>query len=158
MRNADHIIHIKIGGKNMKRKLNPMQQNGQICIVTADSQGLPHVASSNDIEFISEQCLEIRCCSSSQTMANLWDNTHILLLLWNVDYPQGLRLKGKLLQIKRMTFHNENTSDINGITDLHMEMELVVRIDEVSEIEPVCHHDKKEPALSFPMYLHHRLF
>jgi len=141
----------------MRRALKYQKSKSRIFLATTDSHGVPFIASVNHIKWFSGKCIEIRCCSCSRLLANLWRHPRTLLLVLDEEHDLGLQLTCRLLHMKSTPFTNGYPSEIGRMMASHIEMNLLIMIEEIVEIEQAFHGDKAVPSAGWPVHLKQKL-
>jgi hypothetical protein len=67
----------------------------RLLLASADSSGIPHLASVGAMKRLSAERLEVRAWFCPQTLANLHENTRCSLVVWDTEADQGYQLVGE---------------------------------------------------------------
>ena len=67
----------------------------RLLLASADSAGVPHLASAGAMKRLSAERLEVRAWFCPQTLANLRENARCSLVVWDTDADEGYQLVGE---------------------------------------------------------------
>lgn len=113
-----------------------------VFVATADSKGLPHVATAGKIKFASNGRVEVSSWFCPGTVTNLQHNLHISLVVWDAVEDTGYQLVGEVEKVEESAFLNgyapeEETSSSSP----QVERQLLVRVDKVFGFSRAPHSD-----------------
>lgn len=115
---------------------------GKIFVATADSGGIPHVAAAGELAYDSENHVSIAAWFCPGTLANLKNNKHIALVVWDAADDQGFQLLGEVEQIKEVAMLNGFAPEMAAPAPLpQVERRLSVRVDKVFHFSQAPHSD-----------------
>jgi hypothetical protein len=117
-------------------------RTGHVFIATADSDGLPHLASARRVRVEPAGRLWVAEWFCPGTMANLEHNRHISLVAWDHTADVGYQVLGQVEDIREVAM-------LDGFTPGEAEMPptpqvewgLVVRVDSVLRFQQAPHTD-----------------
>ena len=128
----------------LKSLISSSKNDKQVFVVTANSQGIPGIVSAKQLIPVSGKELVLECCSSTETLVNLWENPLIMILVWNRNKDFGYQLEGRLLQMKDIPEMDDYSQkrDLNGLSPqirkyLLVEIKKVIKIKKMSHTEEV---------------------
>ncbi|MGA1840738.1 MAG: hypothetical protein ACMUIU_08950 [bacterium] len=125
---------------DLKSLTGESKKDWHIFIVTVNSQGIPCISYADQLIAVSGKELVLECCSCSEIMANLWENSSIKIVVWNSRNGSGFQLETRLLQKKEIPKMDGNTfiRDCNG-SESHVRMYLLVEIEKIIKIKKISH-------------------
>ena len=73
----------------------------RLLLASADSAGVPHLASAGAMKRLSAERLEVRAWFCPQTLANLHENPRCSLVVWDTAEDDGYQLVGEADEVQQ---------------------------------------------------------
>ena len=128
--------------KNLDAAIGLAEKLGHVFVATADSAGMPHVAAAAQIKKTSDDQVAVSAWFCPGTVANLSDNRHISLVVWDSPSDRGFRVLGAVENIAEQAMMNGYLPDAELKAPMpQVERELLVRVDKVLAFSHAPHSD-----------------
>lgn len=115
---------------------------GHVFVVTADQNGVPHLAAAKEITMGSDEFVEVAEWFCPGTIGNLQENHNISLVTWDPLTDTGYQLIGKLEKIEELAVLDGYAPEIEEKDPLpQIERKLVIRVDKIFDFRHAPHSD-----------------
>lgn len=116
---------------------------GYVLVATADSSGVPHVAVARNLTPIDEDRVSVRAWFCPGTMANVQENRHIALVVWDPASDIGYQLLGDLERVEDMAMMDGYVSDAKESSLPQVERRLWVHVEKVTGFTRGAHTERE---------------
>lgn len=125
---------------DLERLIGESKKDWHIFIITANGQGIPSMSYADQLIAVSGKELVLECCSCSEILANLWENSSITIVIWSRNNCLGYQLETRLLQKKDIlkAYGNPLGKALDD-SDSHVRMYLLVEINKIIKIKKISH-------------------
>jgi predicted pyridoxine 5'-phosphate oxidase superfamily flavin-nucleotide-binding protein len=131
--------------EKLEKAVSLSQRRGFICIATADSKGIPHIATAGKMELTDEACLAIRELFCPGTMANLQTNKFVSIVVWDRDSDSGYQILGTLEGIEDTGILNGYAPDLESEPPLpQVERQLLIKVQKITGFKLGPHSDAED--------------
>ena len=128
--------------KNLDDAIGLMERVGHVFVATADAGGMPHVAAAAKLSKAADDQVAVSAWFCPGTVANLDNNRHISLVVWDPPTDRGFQILGAVESIAEAAMMNGYTPDSELKTPLpQVERELLVQVDRVLAFSHAPHND-----------------
>jgi len=110
------------------------ETDSRVFVLTANERGITNISAPEACTILDGGNAEITCCSCSEMMANLWENPHIALLIWNTTGNNVYQAEGSVREIRDGRAFAAHSSKVNASAANHDEIRVIVALNEVREI------------------------
>ena len=116
-----------------------------VFVATADSSGMPHVATAGKLSQTSEDHVAVTAWFCPGTLANLKNNRRISLVVWDAPLDKGYQLLGLVEKIEEIAMMNGYSPEADKYPPMpQVENRLLVRVDKVIAFSHAPHSDLEE--------------
>lgn len=131
--------------KNLEKAIDLAAQLGHVFVATADSAGMPHVAAAARIRQSEQGLVTVSAWFCPGTMANLEDNQHISLVIWDPAVDKGFQLLGEMVNVAEQAMMNGYSMEAEKNAPIpQVERKLIVRILKILAFSHAPHSDVEE--------------
>ena len=131
--------------EKLKKAVSLSRRIGFICIATAESSGMPHIATAGKIELADEGYLSITEWFCPGTIANLQTNKFVSIVVWDRDSDSGYQMLGKLEKIEELGILNGYAPDIESMPPLpQVERRLLIKVQKITDFRLGPHSDAED--------------
>lgn len=118
---------------------------GHVFVATADTDGLPHVATAAKLELLSADRIGVSSWFCPGTMANVQSNPRIALVVWDGETDTGYQIFGEVEQVRDLAILDGYSPDLGRKGHLpQVERELFIRPDRIIAFSQAPHSDVEE--------------
>jgi hypothetical protein len=137
----DEIIKMS----NLDNAIDLARKLGHVFVATADLSGMPHVAAAARIHKASEENVAVSAWFCPGTVANLDDNRHISLVVWDPPSDRGYQLLGEVVRVDEQAVMNGFSGEGESRPPMpQVERNLIVRVVKILAFSHVPHSDVEE--------------
>jgi len=128
--------------KNLDAAIKLAQMLGYILVATADAGGMPHLAAAAKIRSASENRVAVSAWFCPCTVANLDQNRHISLVVWDPTSDRGYQLLGEVVQVEEASVMNGfSLQAAKGSSMPQVERMLMVQVARILAFSHAPHSD-----------------
>ncbi|MGA1865307.1 MAG: hypothetical protein ACMUHX_09615 [bacterium] len=121
---------------DLERLIGESKKDWHFFIITANCQGLPSISRADQLIAVSRKELVLECCSCSEILADLWENSSITIVAWSRNNCSGYQLETRLLQKRDIPKMNGSPfGKALDDSDSHVRMYLLVEINKIINIK-----------------------
>ncbi len=117
---------------------------GHVFLATADKAGVPHVAAAGKIEPSPRDRVRVSAWFCPGTMADLAENPHVALVIWDPAEDQGYQLIGKTEQVSEAAMIDGIAPGEERSSVPQVEWELSLRVRKILQFTHAPHTDVEE--------------
>ncbi|HBG27944.1 MAG: hypothetical protein A2Y10_18275 [Planctomycetes bacterium GWF2_41_51] len=131
--------------EKLKEIVHLAQKVGYVFIATANTDGMPHMAAAGKLEPAIKDCVAITewCCPG--TLANLYNNKYISIVIWAKDPDNGYQLLGRLNKINDLAILDGYAPKIERKHPVpQIEKQLIIKVEKIIEFKLAPHSDIEE--------------
>lgn len=122
-----------------------LRKEGMILIATADTEGLPHLASAGSLSVLSPDRVRVRYWFCPQTLANLARNRGITVVFWRPEQDRGYQLAGQVEKVEETVMLDGLAPREENEAIPQSEQELLIRVHKVTVFSYAPHGDREVP-------------
>lgn len=116
-----------------------------VFVTTADSSGMPHVATAGKLSKISDGQVTVAAWFCPGTLANLKTNRRISLVVWDAPLDRGYQLLGLVEKVEEIAMMNGYSPEADKYPPMpQVENKLFVRVDKAIIFSNAPHSDLEE--------------
>ena len=131
--------------EKLKKAVSLSRRIGFICIATAESRGMPHIATAGKMELADEGYLSITEWFCPGTIANLQTNKFVSIVVWDRDSDSGYQMLGELEKIEELGILNGYAPDIESMPPLpQVERRLLIKVQKITDFRLGPHSDAED--------------
>jgi hypothetical protein len=113
-----------------------------VFVATADAKGSPHIAAAGSISPASKGRVAVDAWFCPGTVANLEQNHHIALVVWDAIGDEGYQLLGEVEEMVEQSIMNGYVPGMEDSTaPPQVERRLLVRVEKVVRFSQAPHSD-----------------
>ena len=128
--------------KNLDDALTLAKKLEHVYVATADAFGMPHVAAAARLNRTSDDHVAVSAWFCPGTIANLDDNRHISLVVWDPPTDRGYQLLGEVDKIEEHSMMNGYSPATElGSPMPQVERNLLVKVDKIITFTHAPHSD-----------------
>jgi len=128
--------------KNLNNAIDLAEKLGHVFVATADSSGMPHVAAAARMQRAPADQVAVSAWFCPGTIANLGDNRHISLVVWDPPSDRGYQLLGEVMQVEEEAMMNGYSAETELRSPMpQVERKLVVRVAKILAFSHAPHSD-----------------
>jgi len=129
----------------LKRALALGKRLGQAFVVTADGDGVPHMASARRLEPAGDHRISLSEWFCPGTLSNLQVNPHISVVVWDSGKDEGFQMIGDSEGISERSMLDGFTGGPAEVSHVpQVEREILVRVERVIRFSQAPHSDQEE--------------
>ena len=126
----------------LKEALKLAEELGHIFVATADRKGLPHIAAAGKLTFNTKGLLALSAWFCPGTVANLSENRHIALVVWDAQKDMGFQLLGEVKDMQELDVLDGYAPAIEAKMRLpQVQRKLLIQVDTIIEFKHAPHSD-----------------
>ncbi len=131
--------------KALERPLALGKRLGRAFVLTADENGVPHMAAASRIDPSGDQHISISEWFCPGTLANLQINPHVSIVVWDPEEDVGFQMVGESEGWTEEAMMNGFTGDTPGESAFpQVERRVLVRVEKVIRFSHAPHSDLEE--------------
>ena len=131
--------------KVLKKAIELAEEAGTIFIATADEHGVPHVAAATKAALTPEGRVALTEWFCPGTIANLKQNLHVSLVIWDKENDTGYQLIGTAENVEDICMLNGYDPKTEGKSAIpQVERRIIVNISRVLDFTHAPHTDREE--------------
>ena len=131
--------------EKLKEIVHLAQKVGYIFIATANADGMPHMAAAGKLEPVAEDCVAVTEWFCPGTIANLYVNKYISIVIWAKDPDNGYQLLGRLDKINDLAILDGYAPKIERTHPVpQIEKQLIIKVEKIIEFKLASHSDIEE--------------
>ena len=131
--------------KNLDNAINLAEKLGHVFVATADAGGMPHLAAAAQIHSASEDRVAVSAWFCPGTIANLDQNRHISLVVWDPPSDRGYQLLGEVVQVEEASLMNGFSPEAEKSAPMpQVERRLMVQVAKILAFSHAPHSDLEE--------------
>lgn len=128
--------------ETLKRAIALAREVGHVFIATADAEGLPHLAAGAGLEDVGDGLVAVRGWFCPGMMANVDQNRHIALIVWNAGSGEGCQLLGEIERSEELAIQNGYDPEVDKTPAMpQVEREMIVRVSSIIGLSYAPHSD-----------------
>lgn len=120
----------------------------RLLLASADSGGIPHLASAGAMKRLSPERLEVRAWFCPQTLANLHENSRCSLVIWDTAADEGYQLVGEADAVRQGAVLDGYSPGEAPLPQV--EYSVMIHVDRVLEFRHAPHTDAEITFASPP--------
>ncbi|MFO8085945.1 MAG: pyridoxamine 5'-phosphate oxidase family protein [Desulfobacterales bacterium] len=129
----------------IKKAVDLGRRMKNVFVATADSRGLPHLASAGLIDIVSEDRVSIEAWFCPGTVQNVQDNPLISVVAWDPEMDIGFQILGKVEKMEETAILNGFSAKLEQDAPIpQSERKLIILVDQVLSFRAAPHSDKVE--------------
>ena len=122
-----------------------VQKLGHVFVATADSNGLPHVATAGRLSLGTNGLLAVAAWFCPGTVVNLEHNTNVSLVVWDAPADTGYQLFGNVEKVEETAMLDGYVPEMESAgPSPQVERQLFVKVDKVIGFTHAPHSDLEE--------------
>jgi pyridoxine/pyridoxamine 5'-phosphate oxidase len=131
--------------KILKKAIALAEKAGSIFIATVDAHGVPHIAAATKADLTPEGRVAITEWFCPGTIANLQQNFHVSLVIWDKENDSGYQLLGDIENVEDICMLNGYDPKTEGKSAIpQVERRVIVNINKVIDFTHAPHTDREE--------------
>ena len=129
----------------IKKAVELAGRTKSVLIATANRQGEPHLAAAGRLELIDKTRVAVSAWFCPMTVANLRQNLHISLVVWDSKTDTGYQLTGRSEKVEELAMLDGYAPKFDEkITIPQVERRVVVKVEKVIDFKHAPHNDLEE--------------
>ena len=129
--------------ETLQKAVELAEEVGHVVVATADATGLPHLAAASKLSAGSDGQVTVAGWFCPGTAANVDQNRHISLVVWDPTADEGYQLVGRVEHMVEIGVLDGYAPEVEGERLLpQVERALVVRVDRTLRFTPAPHSDE----------------
>jgi hypothetical protein len=131
--------------KSLNTAVELAEKLEHVFVATADSSGMPHVATAGKLSQTSEGQVTVAAWFCPGTLTNLKNNRKISLVVWDAQLDKGYQLLGRVEKVEEVAMMNGYSPEADKYPPMpQVENKLHVCIDKVIAFSHAPHSDLEE--------------
>ncbi len=120
------------------------EKTDHFLLATVAPDGRPHIAAAGELSLNSDGLIEVAAWFCHTTVANLQENSHISLVVWNQTKDNGYQLLGVAEKIEEIAMMDGYVPEVEEkISFPQIERKLIIRIDQILDFSQTGQSDRE---------------
>jgi len=125
--------------------VNLAREIGHVFVATADATAMPHIAAAGRLAPAPNRCVTVTEWFCPGTVANLQQNKHVAIVVWNRDSDTGYQLIGEVQESRDLGILDGYAPALEGRPPLpQVQRQLLIKVERILDFKLAPHSDTED--------------